>query len=230
MPNEHGIGVGVVTTVIMVWALVKFRRRDAIALVGLVTLLTLLLTTFFFGRYSLWRAVAFFMPGAMALRAVSRIGLLLSIPAGVGVALYSDWARAEGVWLVGVAVALFCCVEQKAADLSYEPQLERRWVEWIGERVDKSKEAFFVVVNGEVGRPFYGTQIDAMFVTDMRGVATINGYSGVSPPEWSKLFGESSETWRGGERFRESLNAWCKAHNLNVSDVQRIELDGETPQ
>src|SRR5206468_5737674 len=42
------------------------------------------------GGFSLWRAVYLYVPGASALRAVSRIGVALVLPAALGLALVVD--------------------------------------------------------------------------------------------------------------------------------------------
>jgi len=101
--QEMFLGVGLVTTALVVIGFVKFRDRPMIAIWGVVGAVAIIATLSWHG-VSLWRFVFPLFPGASAVRAISRIGVFLLLPAAMGVALSIDWLAAR----VSPVVAILC--------------------------------------------------------------------------------------------------------------------------
>jgi hypothetical protein len=226
MRNEHGIGAGLITTIVMIYGFYINRKRTAFFLITMTALSTILLTTLIGQEYTLWKIVYHTLPGASALRAVSRIGLLvIGIPAGIGIALYVDSFHNSKSLRIAVLIAALCCVEQKVADLSYNYLDERKPIDHIVGNLDTTKEVFILTANGNSPPPPYVVQIDAMIATLSSNVPTINGYSGNYPAGWSMFWDANTESSDSKSQFRENLFDWSTTHSIDINDIQWIELD-----
>ncbi|HEY2898118.1 MAG TPA: hypothetical protein VGJ12_13345, partial [Gemmatimonadaceae bacterium] len=87
MEHEQRLGLGIVTTVCAAAGLWIARRRRDVQFAVIVPLIMAILATEWPGGFIPWRAIYLVVPGASALRAVSRIGVALLLPAALGVAL-----------------------------------------------------------------------------------------------------------------------------------------------
>ena len=182
--NEQQYGIGLLTTVAVAFGFWRARHRGGVVVLGLTAVLLLLLATQVgpWRGAAPWNVVYALVPGARGIRAVPRVGLVLLVAWGAGLALAVD-ALARSRPRLAAVLALLCVVEQGVADRSFVPALDRERVNRIAREVPPSCAAFFYSPPPD-GWPPWHAQIDALWVADEARVPTVNGYSGNSPPGW----------------------------------------------
>jgi hypothetical protein len=202
MEHEQRLGLGIVTIVCAAIGLWKARRRREIQFAVLVPLTMALLATEWPGGFSPWRAIYLYVPGAGALRAVSRIGVALVLPAALGVALLVDaLARTPRIppsrtalvlrrraqlrrALVATALIAAVAAEQVQEPRWYDKNEGRERVARVANGIGTGCQAFLYTTIGGADDP-WNYHADAMWASMERGVPTINGYSGNQPPAWT---------------------------------------------
>ena len=108
--QEHRLGIGLISTIIAIAGLWLGHHRPAIQLLSAVAITIVLLSTIWPNGTSLWIIVYYAAPGAAAIRGVSRIALMLLIPAGAGVALFAErFRRHLGI----LALAAICIANEQ---------------------------------------------------------------------------------------------------------------------
>jgi hypothetical protein len=232
--SEQRIGMGLLTPVIVLTGLVwSWRRRSVRILLG-TTVTVMFLVTYirWFGLPEPWRAVFAAVPGAGAIRAVARIGMLLLIPASLGLALFLERmlsAQRPFTSAAVLVVASACILEQGHTTPSYDKRAVREEVARLAAKIAPECDAFFYgAVELEPYR--WKTQIDAMWAGWVAGKPTINGYSGNVPPGWSPiraaLFSESGPDLR---RLSQEVGRWLRLYGLNASRICWIGLPPPPP-
>ncbi|MEM7052013.1 MAG: hypothetical protein AAF604_20260 [Acidobacteriota bacterium] len=222
---EQAIGIGLLTTLMMVGALFLRRRHPAVQVLLLVTGGMVLLTTIFFGQQgSLWRLVYALHPGLAATRAICRVGVLV-LPLAAGLSLPLLLAGQRGWrWGIGAVLGLLCCAEQLGVSRSYDPWRESALVATMAEQVDPDFPAFLVSQRGG-GSPGWLLSIDAMWAAEAAGVPTVNGYSGRFPAGWSRTLGDpKSGTRPVRQELRMTLARWLEDHGADPWDVQLLQV------
>jgi hypothetical protein len=142
------------------------------------------------GRHSIYEYLAY-LPGFNAIRAVTRIILVMLLPVALLVALGADTVIAIATArsrAAGAATALFLLAlvswESTAAPMSLTPiSLWRDHIERASRLLPKplSPDAVLSLRADPKIQPEYVTELDAMILAQDYGLATINGYSGNSP-------------------------------------------------
>jgi hypothetical protein len=173
---------------------------------------------FYLGGLILWNEVYRFAPAGSAIRAVARAGLLLLIPAALGLALFLDWLQQRGRPILAAVVAVGCLLEQAVTTPSFDKLAQRVAGAEIAAQVGPGCPAFLYSPRAaQVIPPHY--QVDAMWASLVRRVPTVNGYSGNAPPGWADL-AECSVGGRGDEeRVEAALSRWCAAHGVKRTDI-----------
>lgn len=129
------------------------------------------------------------IPGFDAIRAVSRVILLMLLPVVILVAVGVEW-------LIGIsrscsvraALAILIVVGLTAETISYRPQQYSRdaWAirqRGLSQAVGETLPATSILyVTQRMDEPFYLTEIDAMIYAQDHHLKTLNGYSGSTPP------------------------------------------------
>ena len=219
--QEHRLGIGLATTVIVGMGL-YWRRKDRGTRLLLLVAATLALcaTSVPLGEW-VWRLVFAGVPGANAIRAVARIGMLMLIPAGLGAAYFVDEMRPRRA-LLALALAV-SVLEQAQTTPSYDKLAVRGDVESLASRIGSDCDAFLFTPRAGPGAGRSGFedgkhQLDAMWAERLTEVPTINGLSGNSPPGWDfeKLTMSDAADERRTERM---LGDWCSRWGL---DAQRV--------
>ncbi len=122
------------------------------------------------------------VPGASSMIFVSRIGLIVLIPAAIGLAHAVDALRARGRHALALALALICMLEQGTTTPSFDKQANRAVIGSIARRVDPGAGAFFYTPADPINPVL--ANLDAMWAGLERGQPTVNGYSGHTPKGW----------------------------------------------
>lgn len=204
-PGEHYLFLGVLPACLLVLALpglfsrraVESRRLAAGAALAFVALLLFTLNVRGFSPY----LHLIFLPGVSAIRAVTRIVLVLLFPAALAIAcgitqLQQGIARKRGIvpaLIVAVLLVVLVVVEQTmdAASASRwtKQQCQQRVAALVAEVLQHDPAArLFVDVraNGQGSSWEEDRQhLTAMAAAQVLGIPTLNGYSGWSPRGWS---------------------------------------------
>lgn len=188
MEHEQRNGLGFLTLALVLFGVVPARKKPGVV-VGAIAMLLIALMVTRFGQFTLWRWVYDYFPGAKAVRSVSRISLLLLIPAGALLAATIDWLSQLGKrkWAPVLGVMLFpaMMVEQAHKTPAFDREQNRRDVMAIASKVPKDCDAFLAIPIGDFQDPYWKIQLDAMWAQLETGIPTINGYSGHAPPGWA---------------------------------------------
>lgn len=196
--HEHqmflGLGPLVLMTVGIMIAFTNARLAPLARLMG-ISLLLLIVATLNIDHVSLYSYI-YQVPGVSAVRAVTRIILVLMFPAAVLVAVAADKLLQnlrtrsfdqDGVvlWLTALLLITLVCVES----VYYKPYHYSRtaWSERqsrLAEHVTPalSKDSIIYLTQAPSDPWPAVSEIDAMIYAQDRGLKTLNGYSGNEPP------------------------------------------------
>lgn len=223
-PN-HSNGLGLVTLAVCLTALLRHRRSPAVRVLLLAAGSVIVMSTVV-GHFSLWRVVYDCVPGGKAIRAVGRVGIVLLVPAAIGLTLHLERLRTNRRMVLFAVVALVCLAEQPHRRGWIEKQTVRDHVQAIAARVDPDSEAFFMCCTGPANYRYVPD--DAHWVQLASDVPTINGRYGNWPPKWGLRKAQELPVTDDADRaaVREALLAWIEAHNLDARRVQIIEYEG----
>jgi hypothetical protein len=195
MRPEHQMFVGIGVLALAVLGLgasilsknigVKFGNlgRTSVASIAVLTGMTVVV-----GSYSFYFLVVQ-IPGLDAIRAVSRVILVMLLPLAVLVAIGVEWLiDMSRPWGVRGAVAILVVSGLTAETISYRPQLysKEAWAirqRGLSQAVGEGLPAGSILyVTQRMEEPFYITEIDAMIYAQDHYLRTLNGYSGSTPP------------------------------------------------
>jgi len=222
MEWEQRLGLGLLTTVIVVWSLLRERDRPGIRILMVTWLVILLSSTMYRWQFSPWKWIFHWVPGANAIRAVSRIGMLATIPAALGLALFVDRSRGETRRWMGIALALFCLVEQGRRSPSYEKEPVRREIASLAASIPLECGAFFYSCVGS--KPSFECDLDAMWAALAKNIPCVNGYSSNNPLQFEVLAESAVRSHADEERLRAALNSWALQHGLTPRSICWLEL------
>ncbi len=196
MAHEHHLFVGFGAMGLMVVGLLAVLR-NAKPVVGampakamaLTLLLVLLVVTVANDSFTLYRPLAV-LPGFSAIRAVTRIGLVLAFPVAVlaAIGLRSLVVESKPKILGSVIAGLLCClagyefvtIERLTFSIANAEQRVDAIVAAARERAQGIQSPILLVVNPKDDGDH--VQLDAMLAAQRLGWATVNGYSGNLPP------------------------------------------------
>ena len=140
----------------------------------------------FYHRDSLWLAYSGMIPGAVAIRAVGRVVLILLVPAALGLACLVEFLDRRRWAVASWIVVLVCLAEQGVTTETFDAAANRATIERLASRIDRGRIAFYY--HPDDGQPFHRHHLDAMWASLATGVPTINGYSGHAPRSWHRFF------------------------------------------
>lgn len=226
MEHEQRIGVGLCTLGLCVAGFRSLRRT----VVGRLALGTALLVFFIASKWTVlepWYLVYSLVPGGKAIRAVSRIGLLVLVPLAIALAAGLQAAgRRWGPWAV-LALGGLMALEQGQTVAAFDKAQYRRYVADITSRIGQDCEAF-LYAPVRSGHPEWKEQIDGMWAGLVSGVPTLNGYSGSNPPGWP--FASINLTSEAQERqLTQALEGWRRRHGLGRVCLVRIADEDRLP-
>ncbi len=213
---EQSLGIGFLSTCVMAFGLWIERQRPIVLLLTLLMILLIPLTTVYQYRYTLWYFIFQLVPGASAIRSIGRLALMFLLPASIGLALFIDHWRGKMRW-AALAVAVLCIAEQLSVPLTYDKQSIRDRVAGITARIPPGSETFFYSTSKDIAP--YQAQIDAMWASLATGIPTINGYSGVLPPDYGIYKNAANAfTWQRDDLARK-LADWRTKWRMSPQSV-----------
>jgi hypothetical protein len=254
--HEHAIGIGVITLALAVFGLCREAwngERAGVARLALACwALLVICTSVLPSGATPWRWIYQGVPGAAAIRAVTRVSLVLLIPAALGLAFALRALRGRP-WLIAAALALVI-LEQGRSIAFYDKQETRDLVAEIADEVRARgcRSFYYSPVLAQTGVPVgerpmrfepvpwahpvpYKYQVDAIWAQVLSGIPTLNGYSGTLPPDWmltlgwNQIVGSQDVT-----RLREGLRRWTALHAIDFDVercwIKRVEKDVTPPR
>jgi hypothetical protein len=157
-----------------------------VVLGSVATVVLMFLIVARFNDWSAFRVVAAIIPGASAIRAGGRFGVVASgfLVAAAAIGIDRGLRSLSFPWRsLLYAVMVMCLLEQvnfiSSADISRSEELQRLAVV---PSPPETCRCFFIAP--QANRPLYAQQIDAMLISQMTGIPTINGYSAAFRPGW----------------------------------------------
>ena len=204
-----------------------------LALMILATNCVVILGLQYYG-HSLWKFVYLFFPGARSIRAVARFVLVLALPMAIafGFAVHCGMRRISEqknilgrLCLTGAMLILiiFGVAEQfNSGEGQFSITAENARLERLAAKLPQNCASFYVAAGPDSNRNQSSFQNqnymhDAMLVSILRGVPTLNGRSGKNPRGWSLRGVEAPE-------YEENVRRWIEQHRLD-GNVCRLEID-----
>jgi hypothetical protein len=194
------VGIGLVPAVawltVSVLAVRFHRRRPFMAIMILSVNLLIILALQYHG-HSAWHFIYKLVPGATSIRAVSRFVIFAALPMSVAFAFAIEQAwrscgtrfDLRGALVLAIVFGVF---EQfsTGAGQYYSIHAENLRLQRLAAKLPEDCTAFYVTARWPDDHPFDSFQNqqwmhDAMFISIMRHVPTLNGRSGKSPPGWA---------------------------------------------
>jgi hypothetical protein len=216
IPDEQTLGIGLVTPVLCLAGLVAARKTAwARSLLLAAVALGILLTAWPAGLRP-WHAVFSWLPTASALRAVSRGGMVLLIPASIGLAALVD--RRRSVW-AAVAIAVICAAEQGNTMVSFDKDQAHQRAVAAASQVTAARCESFYLTHPASSEPDVFLHIDAMAASTLLGIPTINGYSGSFPEDFAELYSSKVSIPSDRPRLERGVADWSRAHDLDPASV-----------
>ena len=183
--------------------------------------------------HSLWKFVYWIFPGARSVRAVARFVIVLALPMAIAFAFALHHAiekiasqktlllRAV-LGAVTVVLVVFGSIEQFNSEDGqyYSINTENARLEKLAAKLPVNCSSFYVAARfpaDEEGFQNQNYMHDAMFVSILRGVPTLNGRSGKNPPGWSLRV-------VGAPEYEDHVRRWIKRHHLG-GNICRLEID-----
>jgi len=185
--------------------------------------------------HSLWNYVYLLVPGARAIRAVARFAIVLTLPMAIAVAFIlergiQNIARRKtvsarvGLGAAMLGVTAFGLVEQlnSGDGQYYSISAEKMRLERLAAKLPGDCSAFYVAAGplGPVDQNAFEDQQymhDAMLVSELRQVPTLNGRSGKSPPDWALRNVRAPD-------YEQNVRRWIERNNIK-GNVCRLEID-----
>lgn len=238
LEHEQRLGLGIATTLLAGFGLWLVRRKKSVQLILLVPLTMALLATRWPGGFTLWHAVFLIVPGANAMRAISRIGIALLFPAALGVALLINAiSRSRRIppsrtavrirkrdscrrAMLVLAITSVIVAEQVGRPRAFGKKEGRARVARVAGAIGASCSAFLYTTIGGDDDP-WRYHVDAMWASMKILVPTINGYSGSEPPEWA-FYDNRVHAPAQDSALSESLARWEAKWKLDPSRTCRV--------
>jgi len=190
-PWEHALSPGCVTTVAALAGLWIQRRSRLTQLSVITAAIMLLVMVRWPGGFTLWRWVFEVLPGAEAIRAVSRVGLLLLLIVSYGVASTIAVVMRKWGTVAAAGLVLLIFTEQGQTQRWYDKHESMHRARTIARALPEHCEVFFYTGLIDGDHSIVNNQLDAMWAGLVAGVPTVNGYTGHQPPGWWEAVGDA---------------------------------------
>jgi hypothetical protein len=197
LAHEHHMFLGflvILLTALSLYILLEYKnifnyeKSILIKACLLVALSIFIITLRLPNGWSIWRIIYGVVPGASAIRAVTRIWTMFYFYILVAVTICLDFLihRMSNKQLRVTALSLFCigCVVEQIviSSPSFDKIKYIREVTQIQELMEKNCD--FAYVNLPAKEPFWASQLSAMWAGIKANTPVVNGYSGKAPPKY----------------------------------------------
>lgn len=211
--GELRIGIGLVPSlawvVLTVYAFRWSARKTETAFLGIMVLATtaFYLLGFKYGGHSPWFYIYQYFPGGGAIRAVSRYVIFLTLPMAIAFAYAlsqglayattqtNDKKRPLKFILIGLMV--FGVVEQlgvnKISGTGFSKRVEEAYLTTMASNLPSDCNSFYVAPGKRADHSVAEYHYDAMLISIISGVPTLNASSSQFPPDWNMYFVKNAD-------------------------------------
>ncbi len=170
---------------------------------------------------SLWLAYSPLIPGAVAIRTIGRVVLILLVPAALGLACLVEFLDKRRWAIASWIIVLVCLAEQGETTPTFDAAANRASIDRLASRIDRTRVTFYYHPGD--GQPFFIHHLDAMWASLATGLPTVNGYSGHVPPSWLGFF---RADFHPNIDISPILAEWERTYALPPDQVQWIARTG----
>lgn len=182
--------------------------------------------------HSLWKFVYWSFPGARSIRAVARFVIVLALPMAIAFAFAAHHAMERiaaqknaltrlSLTAVMLMLIVFGLFEQfNSGEGHYSISVESARLHKLAAKLPANCSSFYVAAGKKDKQDAFQNQNymhDAMFVSLLRQVPTLNGRSGRNPPGWSLRDVRAPE-------YEDNVRQWIKRHKIE-GDVCSLEIN-----
>jgi hypothetical protein len=185
--------------------------------------------------HSMWRLVYSFFPGAGSIRAVARLVIVMALPVAIGLGagvqycarlIASGTTRFSRSYLAATMLILiafgFCEQFNDNDGRYYSIAAENGRLARLAAKLPANCASFYVAAGarGPANPDSFQSQNymhDAMLVSIVRGIPTLNGRSGKNPPGWSLRDVRAPD-------YERNVARWIRDNNIQ-GNVCRLEID-----
>jgi hypothetical protein len=219
------------------------NREDPITQSKVFLTLMILATTLFYvfgvrywGEHSAWYFVYGVFPGARAIRAMSRYVIFLTLPMAVAFAYILQsglqWVaklksfRLRTALAMGISlIAAFGIFEQfgvfTVSGTGFSKRDELAYLNAMAAKLPADCKAFYLTPGTRANHSTAEYQYDAMLISMLTGIPTLNGSSSQFPPNWSLYFVKDQE-------YEANVRKWIDLNHLG-DHICRLEV-GPQPE
>ena len=201
----------------------------------IATSLVYLLGLRYWNDFSPWQFVYAYVPGGQVVRAVARYALVVALPMAIAFAFLLDFvirkislqthsARRILLFAVLLVITTFGMVEQfgrKEGFNGFSISHENEYLNRLAQALPNDCSTFYVGLQPPTIHNQFEYQLDAMFVSMLKGLPTLNGYTGHLPANWGLY--EVADP-----RYEENVKQWI-AHNQIKGSVCRLFIPEARP-
>lgn len=187
MRHEHQMFMGLLPLALAVIGFWVGLRRKLDATFSLMSgmLGVAIVLTLYVGGLSFWYLLHKF-PLVSAIRAMTRIDQALLFPVAYLAAVAVDHFRTKFAWGGGAVIVLILpLLVLESGMTSMGTSLKDLWRQRLNTlelTVPRDLPADAILFVAQRSGPFYADELDAMWIAQARGLKTMNGYSGNTPP------------------------------------------------
>lgn len=245
---ELQIGIGLIPSlawlgivVFAVWLVIRIRKSQSetnllfLSQLIFATCLVYLIGMRYWNDFSPWQFVYAYVPGGQVVRAVARYALVLALPMGIAFAFLLDFlikkisartpsARRTFLFASLFVLTTFGLVEQfgrKEGFGGFSISAENEYLNRLAQSLPDDCSSFYVGLTPPKIRNNFEYQLDAMYVSMLKGLPTLNGYSGHLPRDWG-LWGV------GDPPYEENVKRWINERRIG-GNVCRLFIPEPKP-
>lgn len=237
--TELIVGIGLVPSLawlalnlLSIW-FIKARHKSTGALFLAIMVLAsslFYLIAFKYAGQSPWYYVYQYFPGAGAIRAVSRYVIFLTLPMSIAFAYglhkaleVAERQRKQALRMAVFAIAAFGVFEQfglpKVNGEGFSKSVEERYVKAMAAKLPKDCAAFYVAPNPQSKHAVYEYQYDAMLISIVSGIKTLNASSSQFPRDWNIYHVKNPD-------YENNVKQWIDSQRI-TGKVCRLEMEPE---
>ena len=194
----------------------------------IATCLVYLLGLRYWNDWSPWQFVYAYVQGGQVVRAVARYALMLALPMAIAFAFLIDFLidrishrrHATVLFVLLFVFTAFGIEEQfarKEGSGGFSVSAENRYLNKLASSLPDNCSSFYVGLEPPTLHPQLEYQLDAMYVSLLKGVPTLNGYSGSLPPNFGLYEVEDPQ-------YENNVKQWISDHRIN-GNVCRLFID-----
>jgi hypothetical protein len=229
--GELMVGIGLVPslawialTVASVWLIKK--RELGLVFLGVMILATSIFIALGFkvGNHSLWQYVYQHFPGGGAIRAVSRYMIFLTLPMSIafayGLQRMLQLATTRGLRTALLLIAAFGVFEQfgvpRINGAGFSTMVEEKYLKTAAAKLPGDCTAFYVAPGPHANHATAEYQYDAMMISAISRVKTLNASSSQFPRDWNFYFFKNPD-------YESRVKEWIDSQKIS-GKVCRLEL------